>query len=75
MQRVETNTYLKQHVGDNGIYLVDQLEEGILGQTLQRKLPLGHITGVGFTKDRMSITGNNLATSQSGPHVLTDGLI
>ena len=70
-----TNAYLEQHVGDNGIDLVDQLEERILRQMLQRKFPLRHVTRVGFTKNSVSVTRNNLAAFQSGPHVLTDGLI
>jgi hypothetical protein len=40
--------------------LIDQLEEGILGQMLQRELPLSHITGIGFAEDGVSVTWNDL---------------
>ena len=75
MGKGETDTYLEQHVRDDGIYLVNQLEKGIFGQMLQCELPLGHVTRVGFTEDGMTVTRDNLAVFQSRPHVLANGLI
>ena len=75
IQKAETETYLEQNVGDDGIYLVDQLKERIFRKTLQRELPLSHVTGVGFTEDGVSVTRNDLTAFQRGPHILTNGLI
>lgn len=71
----EVGPYLEQNVGDDGVYLVDQLKEGILRQALQRELPLGHVTGIGFAEDSVSVTRNNLSVFQSRPHILTNSLI
>ena len=42
---------------------------------LQRKLPLGHVARVGFTKDSVPITRDNLTALQSRPHILADGFV
>ena len=73
--RKETNAYLEQYVGDDGIHLIDQFEEGVLGQMFQSELPLGHVTWIGFTKNGVPVTRNDLTALQGRPHVLTDGLI
>ena len=42
---------------------------------LQCEFPLGHVTGIGFTKDSMPVTRNHLSAFQSGPDVLANSLV
>lgn len=59
-------------------YLIDgtdDLEKFILRQVLEGKFPLGGVTGVSLTQDRVAIPGNDLARVQGLPGEVRDGLL
>jgi len=59
----------------NIVDLANQLEHGVLGELLESELALGHVAGIGFPQDSMTVSGNDTAGFQGVPQVFLDGLV
>ena len=68
----EWNTYLKQDIWHNVVYLSHELEEFVVWHVLECKLALRDIARIRLAKHRMTITRNNLTALQCRPNVLLD---
>jgi len=53
---------LQQHVGHDLVELSHHLEQRVVGQVLQSKLPLAGVAGVRLPQDGVAVTGDNLQT-------------
>lgn len=68
-------THFEQDIRDDVVYLADQLEQGVIRQMLERKLPLSSITRVSFPEDGVTITRNHLTAFERRPDIFLYGLI
>jgi hypothetical protein len=62
---------LQQDVGRNLVDLGDELEELVIRDVLERKLPLRSVSGVGLSQDGVTVSGNDTGL-QGLPTVLLD---
>lgn len=66
---------LSEDARGNIVDLANQLEHGVLGELLESELALGHVAGIGFPQDSMTVSGNDTAGFQGVPQVFLDGLV
>jgi hypothetical protein len=66
---------LGKNTGSNLVDLADELEHGVIGQVLLRKLALGDVARVGLAEDSVAVTGDDLASLEGRPEVVLDGLV
>jgi hypothetical protein len=69
------DTHLEQNTGDDIVDLAYKLEEFVIRQMLERKLPLCDIARVCLAEHCMAIARDNLAALQRGPDILLDCLV
>ena len=68
-------TYLKEDAGNNVVDLANELEHRVVGEVLEGELALSSVARVGLAEDGVAVTGDDLATLESGPDVVTDSLV
>jgi hypothetical protein len=73
--RVLGLSVLGQDTGGNLVDLADKLEHGVIWQVLLRKLALGDVAGVGLAENGVAVAGNDLASLEGGPEIVSDGLV
>ena len=61
---------LGKHTGHHLVHGVDHVEELILWEVLQRKVPLARVPRVGLPQHRVAVAGDHLRRSLRGRHVL-----
>ena len=61
---------LEEDGGHQHVELGDKLEQLVIGEMLESKLPLASVPGVSLTEDSVSISRNNLARLMQPPDVL-----
>ena len=66
---------LGENVGDRLVDRANNLEEGIVGHVLERKLALGGVARIRLAQHSMAVTGDNLAAVERIPRKLLDGLV
>ena len=66
---------LGQDTRSDLVDLADQVEHRVVRELAESKLALGHVTGVGLTKDGVTVTGDDLTGVEGRPQVVLDGLV
>jgi len=66
---------LSEDARGNVVDLADQLEHRILGEFLESELALGHVAGIGFPQDSMTVSRNDTTSIQGVPQILLDGFV
>lgn len=66
---------LGQDTGGNLVHLADELEHGVVGHLLLRELALSHVARISLAEDSVAVTGHDTARVQSGPQVVSNGLV
>lgn len=66
---------LSQHARSNLVDLADEIEHLVIRELAKCKLALRNVTRISLTQDSVTVSGNNLASVESGPQVVLDGLV
>ena len=69
-KRKEPTTPNRQHPGHHLVQLADELKLGIVGQVLQRELPLAGVAGIRLAKHGVTVPGHHATGLEGGPHKL-----
>jgi hypothetical protein len=66
---------LGEDTGSDLVDLRDELEHGVVGHLLLGEGALSHVTGVSLSENGVAVTGDDTASVEGRPEVVSDGLV